>query len=99
MTSGTLWALESEDLRGILRSEFSNLSSLKLLRSVDFLSRLTILSRVTLQTHFPKFPFDADLLRNPNVSRLNFDNLKENDNSQDSPEFSLEKTEGSYFGE
>ena len=46
-----------------------------------------------------RITFDIDLLRNPNVSRLNFDNLKENDNSQDSPEFSLEKTKGSYFGE
>lgn len=40
---GTLWALKREDFRGILMSEFSNLASLKLLRSVDLLSRLTIL--------------------------------------------------------
>lgn len=43
VTSGTLWALKREDFRGILISEFSNLSSLKLLRSVDLLSKLTIL--------------------------------------------------------
>lgn len=43
VTSGTLWTLKREDFRGILMSEFSNLSSLKLLRSVDLLSRLTIL--------------------------------------------------------
>lgn len=43
VTTGTLWALKREDFRGILVSEFSNLSSLKLLRSVDLLSRLTIL--------------------------------------------------------
>ncbi|THF93985.1 hypothetical protein TEA_028458 [Camellia sinensis var. sinensis] len=43
VTSGTLWALKREDFRGILTLEFSNLSSLKLLRSVDLLSRLTIL--------------------------------------------------------
>lgn len=43
MTAGTLWALKREDFRGILMSEFSNLSYLKLLRSVDLLSRLTIL--------------------------------------------------------
>ncbi|XP_037493053.1 protein phosphatase 2C and cyclic nucleotide-binding/kinase domain-containing protein isoform X3 [Jatropha curcas] len=43
VTSGTLWALKREDFRGILMSEFSNLSSLKLLRTVDLLSRLTIL--------------------------------------------------------
>ncbi|KAF9612751.1 hypothetical protein IFM89_003761 [Coptis chinensis] len=43
VTNGTLWALRREDFRGILMSEFSNLSSLKLLRSVELLSRLTIL--------------------------------------------------------
>ncbi|XP_011078275.1 protein phosphatase 2C and cyclic nucleotide-binding/kinase domain-containing protein isoform X1 [Sesamum indicum] len=43
VTNGTLWELKREDFRGILMSEFSNLSSLKLLRSVDLLSRLTIL--------------------------------------------------------
>lgn len=43
VTGGTLWALKREDFRGILMSKFSNLSSLKLLRSVDILSRLTIL--------------------------------------------------------
>lgn len=43
VTNGTLWALKREDFRGILMSEFTNLSSLKLLRSVDLLSRLTIL--------------------------------------------------------
>ncbi|XP_042033507.1 protein phosphatase 2C and cyclic nucleotide-binding/kinase domain-containing protein-like [Salvia splendens] len=43
VTNGTLWALKREDFRGILMSKFSNLSSLKLLRSVDLLARLTIL--------------------------------------------------------
>lgn len=43
VTSGTLWALKREDFRGILMSEFSNMSSLKLLRSVDLLSKFTIL--------------------------------------------------------
>ncbi|OVA20281.1 Cyclic nucleotide-binding domain [Macleaya cordata] len=43
VTSGTLWALKREDFRGILMSEFSNFSSLKLLRSVELFSRLTIL--------------------------------------------------------
>lgn len=43
VTDGTLWALKREDFRGILMSEFSNLSSLKLLRSVDLLSKMTIL--------------------------------------------------------
>ncbi|KAF3333162.1 protein phosphatase 2C and cyclic nucleotide-binding/kinase domain-containing protein isoform X1 [Carex littledalei] len=43
VTKGTLWALRREDFRGILMSEFSNLASLKLLRSVEIFSRLTIL--------------------------------------------------------
>ncbi|XP_042461506.1 protein phosphatase 2C and cyclic nucleotide-binding/kinase domain-containing protein-like isoform X1 [Zingiber officinale] len=43
VTAGTLWCLKREDFRGILMSEFSNLSSLKLLRSVDLFSKLTIL--------------------------------------------------------
>lgn len=43
VTGGTLWALRREDFRGILVSKFSNLSSLKLLRSVELFSRLTIL--------------------------------------------------------
>ncbi|XP_072985418.1 protein phosphatase 2C and cyclic nucleotide-binding/kinase domain-containing protein isoform X2 [Typha latifolia] len=43
VTNGTLWALKREDFRGILMSEFTNLSSLKLLRSVELFSRLTIL--------------------------------------------------------
>ncbi|XP_039123788.1 protein phosphatase 2C and cyclic nucleotide-binding/kinase domain-containing protein [Dioscorea cayenensis subsp. rotundata] len=43
VTSGTLWALKREDFRGVLMSEFSNISSLKLLRSVELFSRLTIL--------------------------------------------------------
>ncbi|KAG6723609.1 hypothetical protein I3843_03G210700 [Carya illinoinensis] len=127
VTSGTLWALKREDFRGILMSEFSNLSSLKLLRSVDLLSRLTILqlshiadslSEVSfsdgqtivdkndglsalyvIQKGHVKITFDSDLLRNPNVSSLMSDNLKDNDNPQSSPELSVEKIEGSYFGE
>jgi CRP-like cAMP-binding protein len=46
-----------------------------------------------------RITFDTDLLMNPNVSSLKYDNLQENDNSQSSPEFLVEKTEGSYFGE
>lgn len=127
VTSGTLWALKREDFRGILMSEFSNLSSLKLLRSVDLLSRLTILqlshiadclSEVSfsdaqtivdknhgifglyiIQKGCVRITFDTDLLRNPYVSSLKSDNQKENNNSESSLELSLEKTEGSYFGE
>lgn len=43
MTSGTLWALKREDFRGILMSEFSNIPSLKLLRSVQLFTRFTVL--------------------------------------------------------
>lgn len=168
VTSGTLWALKREDFRGILMSEFSNLSSLKLLRSVDLLSRLTILqlshvaeslsevsfsngqaivNGVDISTSNIIFPFfciilafffcsvlffirilvsyvslpylqneglsalyiiqkgqvrisfDVDLLSSPNVCSLRSDNPKEDDNLQLSKELSVEKTEGSYFGE
>uniref|UniRef100_A0A0D9YQG5 protein-serine/threonine phosphatase n=1 Tax=Oryza glumipatula TaxID=40148 RepID=A0A0D9YQG5_9ORYZ len=43
VTTGTLWALKREDFRGILMSEFSNIPSLKLLRSVELFTRLTTL--------------------------------------------------------
>ncbi|XP_020574848.1 protein phosphatase 2C and cyclic nucleotide-binding/kinase domain-containing protein [Phalaenopsis equestris] len=43
VTTGTLWALKREDFRGIFTSEFSNLALLKLLRSIEPFSRLTIL--------------------------------------------------------
>mgnify|MGYP000968371694 CR=1 FL=1 len=43
VTNGTLWALKREDFRGILMSEFSNIPSLKLLRSVQLFTRLTVL--------------------------------------------------------
>ncbi|KAK2645603.1 hypothetical protein Ddye_020798 [Dipteronia dyeriana] len=127
VTNGTLWALRREDFRGILMSEFSNLSSLKLLRSVDLLSRLTILqlshiadslseasfsvgqtivdrneglsALYIIQKGQVKITFDADLLRNPNVCSLKSDNQIEDDNPQSSTELTVEKTEGSYFGE
>ncbi|XP_052886767.1 protein phosphatase 2C and cyclic nucleotide-binding/kinase domain-containing protein-like isoform X1 [Gossypium arboreum] len=127
VTSGTLWALKREDFRGILMSEFSNLSSLKLLRSVDLLSRLTILQLSHVadslfevsfsngQTIFNKneglsalhiiqkgqvrITFDRDLLSSPNVCSLKSDNSNEDDDQQTAKELSVEKTEGSYFGE
>lgn len=57
VTSGTLWALRREDFRGILMSEFSNLASLKLLRSVDLLSRLTILQLSHIADSLLELPF------------------------------------------
>ncbi|VVA10523.1 PREDICTED: phosphatase [Prunus dulcis] len=127
VTSGTLWALKREDFRGILMSEFSNLSYLKLLRSVDLLSRLTILqlshiadslSEVSfsegqtivsgnegqvglyiIQKGKVRITFDANSVSSPVVSSLNSENKKEDDNPQRSKELSVEKTEGSYFGE
>eukprot|EP00257_Ricinus_communis_P014156 XP_015571762.1 protein phosphatase 2C and cyclic nucleotide-binding/kinase domain-containing protein isoform X2 [Ricinus communis] len=127
VTSGTLWALKREDFRGILMSEFSNLSSLKLLRTVDLLSRLTILqlshiadslSEVSFsdgQTIFDgnegpsalyiiqrgkvRLTFDAEVLSSQNVGSLKSDNKKEDDNLSSVEKLSLEKIEGSYFGE
>lgn len=127
VTSGTLWALKREDFRGILMSEFSNLSSLKLLRTVDLLSRLTILqlshiadslSEVSfsdgqtlvdgsegpsalyiIQSGQVRLTFDADILSSPNAGSLKSNNQKEDDNLFSSKKVSLEKTEGSYFGE
>lgn len=127
VTNGMLWALKREDFRGILMSEFSNLSSLKLLRSVDLLSRLTILqlshladtlSEVSfsagqtivnmnegvaalyiIQRGQVRITFDADLLSNANVCSLKSDLHVEDDGTQSSKELSVEKSEGSYFGE
>ncbi|PNX90735.1 protein phosphatase 2C and cyclic nucleotide-binding kinase domain-containing, partial [Trifolium pratense] len=126
VTKGTLWALKREDFRGILMSEFSNLSSLKLLRSVDLLSRLSILqlsqisdclSEVTfssgqtiidknevlalyiIQKGRVKLTFDADLLTSPNTLSLKSDIENEDDDVPSETELSIEKPEGSYFGE
>ncbi|XP_057447185.1 protein phosphatase 2C and cyclic nucleotide-binding/kinase domain-containing protein isoform X2 [Lotus japonicus] len=59
VTEGTLWALKREDFRGILMSEFSNLSSLKLLRSVDLLSRLSILQLSQISDSLSEVPFSS----------------------------------------
>ncbi|KAB2024248.1 hypothetical protein ES319_D06G074800v1 [Gossypium barbadense] len=127
VTNGTLWALKREDFRGILISEFSNLLSLKLLRSVDLLSRLTILqlshvadslSEISfsngqalvnrneclsalyiIQKGQVRITFDMDLLSCPSVCSLKSDNPKEDNDQQIGKELSVEKTEGSYFGE
>nr|GMC63473.1 protein phosphatase 2C and cyclic nucleotide-binding/kinase domain-containing protein [Ipomoea batatas] len=126
VTSGTLWALKREDFRGILTSEFSNLSSLKLLRSVDFLSRLTILqlnhmadslSEITfsdgqtivnkgedllglyiIQKGEVKITFDINTVKSENASSLICENQRQ-DLAANSKGVSLQKTEGSYFGE
>ncbi|MBA0747504.1 hypothetical protein Gogos_004415 [Gossypium gossypioides] len=127
VTNGTLWALKREDFRGILMSEFSNLLSLKLLRSVDLLSRLTMLqlshvadslSEISfsngqalvnrneclsalyiIQKGQVRITFDMDLLSCPSVCSLKSDNPKEDNDQQIGKELSVEKTEGSYFGE
>lgn len=127
VTNGTLWALRREDFRGILTSEFSNLSSLKLLRSVDLLSRLTILqlsliadalSEVSfsngqtivdrgnglmglymIQKGQVRITFDS-YIRSQNASSLMADIQKlDDDDMQSGTELSMEKSEGSYFGE
>ncbi|XP_060213947.1 protein phosphatase 2C and cyclic nucleotide-binding/kinase domain-containing protein isoform X1 [Lycium barbarum] len=126
VTSGILWELKREDFRGILMSEFSNLSSLKLLRSIDLLSRLTILqlshiadlvSEVPfsdgqtivnekqeplglyiIQKGVVKITFDMDLVKFENASSLMCENLKQDD-IQNKKGVTVEKSEGSYFGE
>ncbi|GLT48537.1 hypothetical protein SLA2020_221570 [Shorea laevis] len=73
VTCGTLWALRREDFRGILMSEFSNLSSLKLLRSVDLLSRLTILQLSHIADSLSEVSFsDGQTIvdRNQDISAL-----------------------------
>ncbi|CAN8271052.1 unnamed protein product [Cochlearia groenlandica] len=124
---GTLWALKREDFRGILMSEFSNLASLKLLRSVDLLSRLTILqlSHVAetlseacfsdgqtivnkdeklqglyvIQKGLVKITLGTEVLDSQNVSSLKTGITKEYENLETRAEVSIEKQEGSYFGE
>lgn len=46
-----------------------------------------------------RITFDANSVSSPVVSSLNSENKKEDDNPQSSKELSVEKTEGSYFGE
>ncbi|KAM7509556.1 hypothetical protein LguiA_020009 [Lonicera macranthoides] len=127
VTSGTLWALKREDFRGILMSEFSNLSSLKLLRSVDLLSKLTILqlsqiadslSEVSfsdgqtivdkddglaglyvIQKGQVRITFDSESIRSRNASSLVSEYQNQDDYLQNDKDLSLEKSEGSYFGE
>jgi CRP-like cAMP-binding protein len=57
VTGGTLWALRREDFREILVSEFSNLTSLKLLRSVEIFSRLNILQLSQIADSLEEVPF------------------------------------------
>lgn len=125
VTDGTLWALKREDFRRILMSEFTNLSSLKLLRSVDLLSRLTILqlshindsllevSYVDGQTIIDRneallglyiiqkgavrISFDSGSVGNLNASSLILESQE--DNLNQNSELTLDKSEGSYFGE
>ncbi|KAL2500887.1 Protein phosphatase 2C and cyclic nucleotide-binding/kinase domain-containing protein [Forsythia ovata] len=126
VTDGTLWALKREDFRGILMTEFSNLSLLKLLRSVDILSRLPILqlshiadslSQLSfsdeqtivdksedllgvyiIQKGVVKITCDVDSAKSVNASSIipPFDNHYDDITNKS---LSVEKTEGSYFGE
>ncbi|MCL7036191.1 hypothetical protein MKW94_009771, partial [Papaver nudicaule] len=127
VTNGILWALRREDFRGILMSEFSTFSSLKLLRSVELFSRLSILqlshianslSEVSfsdgqtiidkdeclsalyiIQKGKVKITCDNDLIKSSNYVSLLSDNMKQENDKPSDKEFSVEKTEGSYFGE
>lgn len=46
-----------------------------------------------------RITFDADLLSNANVCSLKSDHHTEDDGTQSSKDLSMEKSEGSYFGE
>ncbi|KAH6797947.1 protein phosphatase 2C and cyclic nucleotide-binding/kinase domain-containing protein [Perilla frutescens var. hirtella] len=126
VTNGTLWALKREDFRGILMSEFSNLSSLKVLRSVDLLSRLTILQLsniadsllevsfsdgqkivdknenllglYVIQKGVIKITCEMDLVKSVNPSSL-MPAVEKQDDGMSGKSFSVEKNDGSYFGE
>ncbi|CAH9131278.1 unnamed protein product [Cuscuta epithymum] len=126
LTTGTLWELTRGDFRGILTSEISYLSSLKLLHSVDLLSRLTILqlnhiadslSEISfsdgqtiankdedllglyiIQKGEVEVTFDMDTVKIKNISSLICDN-KKHDLVPNNKGVSLQKAEGSYFGE
>ncbi|KAI3885746.1 hypothetical protein MKX03_024019 [Papaver bracteatum] len=127
VTNGILWALRREDFRGILMSEFSTFSSLKLLRSVELFSRLSILQLSQLanslsEVSFPngqtiidkveclsafyiikkgqvKITCSGDLIKSSSFASLLSDNVKQENDRLNDEEFSVEKTEGSYFGE
>ncbi|KAF0932343.1 hypothetical protein E2562_010290 [Oryza meyeriana var. granulata] len=73
VTTGTLWALKREDFRGILMSEFSNIPSLKLLRSVDLFTRLTMVQLSQLADSLVEVTFaDGQIIvdKNDNASSL-----------------------------
>ncbi|KAA8523147.1 hypothetical protein F0562_009570 [Nyssa sinensis] len=99
VTSGTLWALKREDFRGILMSEFSNLSSLKLLRSTIVDGNETLMGLYIIQKGQVRITFDAEVISNPNICSLMSDNQKQDKDMQNNEELSVEKAEGSYFGE
>ncbi|KAL5208603.1 hypothetical protein ABZP36_033038 [Zizania latifolia] len=67
VATGTLWALKREDFRGILMSEFSNIPSLKLLRSVELFTRLTVLQLSQLADSLVEVTFsDGQLIVDKN---------------------------------
>ncbi|XP_026448854.1 protein phosphatase 2C and cyclic nucleotide-binding/kinase domain-containing protein-like isoform X2 [Papaver somniferum] len=127
VTNGILWALRREDFRGILMSEFSTFSSLKLLRSVELFSRLSILQLSQLanslsEVSFPngqtiideveclsafyiikkgqvKITCGSDVIKSSSFASLLSDNVKQENDRLNDEEFSVEKNEGSYFGE
>ncbi|KAL6877496.1 hypothetical protein ACP4OV_012711 [Aristida adscensionis] len=67
VTGGTLWALKREDFRGILMSEFSNIPSMRLLRSVELFSRLTMVQLSQLAESLVEVSFaDGQMIVNKN---------------------------------
>ncbi|KAL6563555.1 hypothetical protein OROGR_002514 [Orobanche gracilis] len=106
VTEGTLWALKLEDFRGILMLSILQLSQISdSLSEVSFSSGQTIIDKnevlalYIIQKVRVKINFDVGLLTSPNASSLKPDIQNEDDDVQSSGELSIEKPEGSYFGE
>uniref|UniRef100_A0A0E0JYH6 protein-serine/threonine phosphatase n=1 Tax=Oryza punctata TaxID=4537 RepID=A0A0E0JYH6_ORYPU len=103
VTTGTLWALKREDFRGILMSEFSNLPSLKLLRSVELFTRLTMLQLSQLADSLVEVTFaDGQMI----VDKVNSDawdllssQTKVAQSSREDDNYVFEIDEGGHFGE
>ncbi|KAK6126879.1 hypothetical protein DH2020_039374 [Rehmannia glutinosa] len=106
VTNGTLWALKREDFRGILM-----LTILQLSHIADSLSEVSfcdgqkivdknedLLGLYIIQKGDIKITCDMDSVKNVNASSL-MPELEKQDNDMSSKDFSVKKTEGSFFGE
>ncbi|TVU32563.1 hypothetical protein EJB05_24296, partial [Eragrostis curvula] len=93
VTSGTLWALKREDFRGILMSEFSNIPSMKLLRSNDDVASLYIIQRGRVRL----------ILAADQMNSYSWDLIRAQTNqvqrTQDDGDYVVQLDEGGHFGE